>query len=81
MRLSESLNGRSPELPREIEVVGTGPDWLRYQCSKPKEYNPEIMKRMVEQDYKIIGLHEVPRRLEQVYLQAVNEGEEDDHVG
>ena len=80
VKFSENLNGGSPELPRGIEVVETGPDWLQYHCSKPKEYNPKIIKRMVEQKYKILGLHEVPRSLEQVYLQAVNEGEEDNNV-
>jgi hypothetical protein len=34
---------------------------------------------MVDQEYKVIGMFEVPRSLEQVYLQAVSEDVEN-HV-
>jgi ABC-2 type transport system ATP-binding protein len=73
INLAESLNEHLPELPEEVEMVEVGSDWLRYRSSDPQVMNPVVLKRMIEQEYKVVGLFEVPRSLEQVYLQAVSE--------
>jgi ABC-2 type transport system ATP-binding protein len=71
--LSENLNHQTPDLPRGVEVTEIGKDWLRYRCENPAEMNPIVMKSLVKQDVKVLGLYEVPRSLEQVYLHAVSE--------
>jgi ABC-2 type transport system ATP-binding protein len=80
VRLKENLDGRNPEMPRGIDVIEFGSDWLQYRTDDPKEINPAVVEKLVNQDYKVVSLQEVPRSLEQVYLQAVSGGEEDNHV-
>lgn len=79
INLAENLNNHLPELPGEVEVVEVGPDWLRYQTSNPQTINPIVLKKIVGQNFRVVGLFEVPRSLEQVYLQAVSE-EGENHV-
>jgi len=74
--LSENLNNKFPELPGEVDVIEIGENWLRYRCANPANTNPTVMKRLIDQNYKILALYEVPRSLEQVYLHAVSEEEE-----
>jgi ABC-2 type transport system ATP-binding protein len=73
INLGESLNDHLPELPEEVEVVEIGQDWLRYRCPDPQAMNPVVLKKIIDQEYKVVRLFEVPRSLEQVYLQAVSE--------
>lgn len=80
VRLKEKLDGRNPEMPRGIDDIEYGSDWLQYRTDQPKEINPAVLEKLVTQDYKVVSLQEVPRSLEQVYLQAVSGGEEDNHV-
>ncbi len=80
VRLKEKLDGRNPEMPRGIDDIEYGSDWLQYRTDHPKEINPAVLEKLVNQDYKVVSLQEVPRSLEQVYLQAVSGGEEDNHV-
>jgi len=77
--LVESLDNKFPELPSEVEVIDRGSDWLQYRCSSPKEINPVVLERIIDQGFKVVSLYEVPRSLEQVYLQAINDGE-NNHV-
>jgi ABC-2 type transport system ATP-binding protein len=79
INLVENLDNHLPELPGEVEVIDVGPDWLRYRTSDPQIMNPVVLKRIIDQEYKVVGLYEVPRSLEQVYLQAVSE-ERGNHV-
>ena len=80
VRLKENLDGRNPEMPSGIDVIEFGSDWLQYRTDHPKEINPAVLEKLVNQDFKVVSLQEVPRSLEQVYLQAVSGGEEDNHV-
>jgi ABC-2 type transport system ATP-binding protein len=81
VNLSENLNNRFPELPKGVEVTEFGKDWLRYRCGNPNEINPVVIKRIVDQGFKIVSLYEIPRSLEQVYLEAISEGESEENVG
>lgn len=79
LRTAEKLNGVSPEFPETVEVIEKGEDWIRFKSVEPKAANPLVLEKMVQQKLKVISLQEVPRSLENVYLQAVSE--EDNHVG
>jgi ABC-2 type transport system ATP-binding protein len=72
LRLGTQLNGHTPHLPGDMELTGSGSDWLRYRASSPGELNPTILRSLLSQGIDVISLHEVNRSLEQVYLQAVN---------
>lgn len=71
---AEKLNGKMPMLPGEVTFVNQGPDWLRYQTSVPEVVNTIVLKALLEQGLPVVGLTQVKRSLEQVYLQAVASG-------
>jgi ABC-2 type transport system ATP-binding protein len=72
VRLGVVLNGRSPDLPERACLTGKGLDWLRYQTDTPETANPAVLRRLLDQGYPVTALYEVPRSLEEVYLQAIN---------
>lgn len=70
--LADQLNGQKPEVPTGITLTSHGADWFRYWVDEPRVGNPRLLQALISQGYEVIGLHEVPRSLEQVYLQAVH---------
>jgi ABC-2 type transport system ATP-binding protein len=72
IRLGANLNGQKYSLPVGASLVAQGPDWLRYRTDQPGITNPVILRSLLEQGLPVMGLQEVPRSLEQVYLQAVS---------
>jgi ABC-2 type transport system ATP-binding protein len=58
-----------------VRVSVWGPDWVRYQVDDPASSNPVLLRRLVEAGANVISLSEVPRSLENVYLQLVGVAE------
>lgn len=73
LRLAMHLNGNLPPLPDGITITSSGSDWLRFQVANPQQDNPIILKEMIAQGLPVVSLQEVPRNLEKVYLQAIND--------
>lgn len=76
VRFANQVNGMEPRLPAEAKITLIGLDWLRYQTANPNEVNPRLLKNLLEQGYPVVGLQEVPRSLEQIYMQAVDSYQE-----
>jgi ABC-2 type transport system ATP-binding protein len=74
---SEKLNGWVPNLPTEVALTARGPDWLRFRPERAKDLNPLILRSLLNQGLPVISLQEVPRSLEQVYLQAMGLDDEE----
>ena len=72
VQLANQVNGREMMLPADAKLTSVGLDWLRYQTANPSNVNPELLKYLLEQGFQVIGLREVSRSLEQVYMQALN---------
>lgn len=72
IRLAVPLNGHHPNLPDGIVQTAAGNNWIRYVTQDPYASNPIILKLLVDQGLPVVSLQEVPRSLEQVYLQAIN---------
>ena len=72
VRFGASLNGIEPSLPGSARQTLRGADWLRYQTAHPELVNTAVLRTLLEQGLPVVGLHEVPRSLEQVYLQAIS---------
>ena len=72
LRLASSLNGCRPTLPAGAVLTTHGEDWIRYQVEDAARLNPRILHDFLELGLPVISLQEVPRSLEQVYLQAIN---------
>jgi ABC-2 type transport system ATP-binding protein len=65
-------------LPPGVPLSASEPGRLHYRTDKPGRDNPRVLKSLLEQGLAVVSLQEVPRSLEQVYLQAINapDGEE-----
>ena len=71
LRLARPLNGVVESLQDLVQVVASGPDWLRYQAEMPEVMNPRVLQRLAEAQVPVVTLAEAPRSLEDVYLQIV----------
>lgn len=69
-----------PDLPAEVQWMRTDAEHIQFQSPDPGKYNPRVLQQLLAQDFAVTGLQEVPRSLEQVYLQAVlgQEGDRED---
>ena len=76
VRLAHSLDGYVEELTDLVEVESLGEDWFRYRAASPEITNPALLNRLAGLNARVLTLSEVPRSLEEVYLNIV-EGEED----
>jgi ABC-2 type transport system ATP-binding protein len=82
VRLSYPQRLSDLKLPLGLKVSSKGPDWFRYRVDRPHVENPFILHSLLAQGLPVTSLHEVPRSLEQVYLQAINAPDEEAiHVG
>jgi ABC-2 type transport system ATP-binding protein len=71
LRLGAGVDETSVSLPTGVDVTARGSGWLRYRAVKPEETNPRVLQALVSQGIPVMGLAEVPRSLESVYLQAI----------
>jgi ABC-2 type transport system ATP-binding protein len=65
-----------PPLPAEITVTTQRPDWFRFHSLSPGQNNPLLLQALLASGLPVVRLEEVPRSLEQVYLQAMATSEE-----
>lgn len=72
LRFADNLNGYQINFPIGASLTSSGPGWIRYSTSDPPKTNPLILQSLVQNSIQVLSLQEVPRSLEQVYLQAIN---------
>lgn len=58
-------------LPENIRVTSRGSHGFAYQVDQPAVTNPIIVQNLTGQQVPVISLQEVPRSLEQIYLEAM----------
>jgi ABC-2 type transport system ATP-binding protein len=61
------------KLPNGLQISARGENWLRYRSSQPEHDNPLVLQYLLNQGLNVVSLEEVPRSLEQIYLQVMNE--------
>ncbi len=71
VRLVHSLDGSLALLSDLVEVESWGETWFRYRTRSPETTNPAVLARLAAIDAQVVTLSEVPRSLEEVYLQIV----------
>jgi ABC-2 type transport system ATP-binding protein len=64
------------KLPENLKVTGHGSHSFVYQVDQPEITNPVLVQNLIGQQIPVISLQEVPRSLEQVYLEAMARVEE-----
>jgi len=76
LRLVAKLDGCLPPLPQDVEIRAIGEDWLRFRTPDPAQTNPQMLSNFLAAKIGVISLQEVPRRLEEIYLEAVQSAED-----
>ena len=77
---NDRLEGQLPPLPAEITVTARGPNWFRFRSPLPGQNNPLLLQALLSTGLPVVRLQEVPRSLEQVYLQAITASDEQEVV-
>jgi ABC-2 type transport system ATP-binding protein len=70
-RLACALDDWTPDLPAGIELRERGDHWLRFRVGDPQVQNPHLIRCLLDQHLPVVSFQEVPRSLEQAFLQAV----------
>ncbi len=76
-KLADQLNGWLPQLPAGVELTQKSEASLRFRVDQPELANPAILRQLHAHDIAVIAFQEVPRSLEQAYLQAVGRSEDE----
>lgn len=71
LRTATPIDGVLGVLAEQVEVIASGPDWVRYCTVDALADNPAILQRLAAKSVSVVTLAEVPRSLEEVYLQVV----------
>jgi ABC-2 type transport system ATP-binding protein len=66
------LNGQPIPLAAGAELTGRGANWIRFRAARPEIANPVLLQSLLSQGLPVISIQEMPRSLEQVYLQVMN---------
>ena len=80
LRLGTDMNGLQTYQAAGAELTASGPNWVRYRVQTPTETNPQLLRCYLDQGAPVIGLQEVPRSLEKVYLQAIAAPDEEGNL-
>jgi ABC-2 type transport system ATP-binding protein len=71
VRVVGSIDGLGRLIGDLVQVENQGEDWIRYRTDRVADINPVILDRLRNAGHKVITLSEVPRSLEEVYLQVI----------
>ncbi len=81
LRVAGSVDGVARLVGDLVDVVDQGEDWIRYRTERVIEVNPTLLERLHRAGRKVVTLGEVPRSLEEVYLQVVTKTSSREEVG
>jgi ABC-2 type transport system ATP-binding protein len=73
VRFGSDQNIDHLSLPEGFQIASRGGNWLRYRSTQPEVDNPIVLQYLLNQSLKVVSLEEVPRSLEQIYLQVMND--------
>lgn len=72
VHVANTVNGWQATLPGGVEMTGRGQDWMRFRIDEPRIANSQLMRSLLNARLEIVSFSEVPRSLEQTYLEAIN---------
>lgn len=71
-----SFNGLSDDsLPAGVKITANGNNWLRFKINDPDASNPRLLRILLDLGLAVVTLREVPRSLEDAYIEAVTNEE------
>src|SRR5574340_215680 len=75
---ADRINGLSSgSLPDGVTITSSGEHWLRFTTHQADADNPRLLRMLLDQGLAVVTLREVPRSLEDAYMEAVTN--EDNH--
>ena len=79
-RLSNQLDGWKGRLPKGVDLMGRGENWLRFKVDDPDETNPRLLRKLLRDKLDVVSFREVPHTLEAAYLKAVSQVHADNEM-
>jgi ABC-2 type transport system ATP-binding protein len=76
LRVRGELDGLPNDLSSMIKIQGQGTNWLQYTTPDPTMTNPALLRRLLNMGVEVVTLAQVTKTLEDIYLQAVTEDED-----
>jgi ABC-2 type transport system ATP-binding protein len=80
VQLAHACQTGRVHLPGSLEITSYGDDWLRFRPDQFVLDNPLVLKSLIEQGLPVTSIVEVPRSLEQIYLQVINSSHESERI-
>jgi ABC-2 type transport system ATP-binding protein len=81
LRTVGPIDGLAGALRDLVTPEEQGLDWLRYRTDRPSAINPAVLARAAQVGRSVVTLEQVPRSLEEIYLQVVEQSPAMDKVG
>lgn len=75
LRSAADMDGLADDLADLVVVEDSGPDWLRFRVTDPRQQNPQVLARAAALGVPVVTLSQVTRTLEDIYLQVVKDDE------
>ncbi len=69
------------ELPRGVELTDRGATRLRFRVEAPQVANPQLVQMLTSRSAPLVSFHEVPKKLEHVYLKTMAEAQGGAYAG
>jgi ABC-2 type transport system ATP-binding protein len=73
LRMAGTVNGATSVISDLVTPEAQGENWIRYRTDRAYEANPAVLDRFSQAGHKVVTLSQVPRSLEEVYLQVVDQ--------
>lgn len=70
-RFAEAFDAGDLELPSGVTMADRSETSLRFRIESPQEVNPRLVHMLTSRNAALVSFHEVPRKLEQVYLKTM----------
>jgi ABC-2 type transport system ATP-binding protein len=70
-RFAEAFDAGDLELPSGVTMADRREMSLRFRIESPQEVNPRLVHMLTSRNAALVSFHEVPRKLEQVYLKTM----------
>lgn len=78
--IAGNLSDYSPELPTGVQIVERGESFMQFKVNDPEKLNPILLRNMIQAGLNVVTFRELPRSLEQAYLEAVTRNMESGDV-
>ena len=70
-KFAETFEAGELELPQGVKLASRSSTSLRFRIEAPQAVNPKLVHMLTSRNAPLVSFHEVPRKLEQVYLKTM----------